>query len=74
MRAGGGIARGSSRRRRRSRGVLAKVAARVAHLEQRANTTMPESVPGVRYVDGKPYYSAAWLNRPPNAPVRRIDG
>jgi hypothetical protein len=64
MRAGGGIARGSSRSGSRLRGVLAKVAARAGHQGQRGYAMRSDSTPGVRYVDGKPYYSAAWLNRP----------
>jgi hypothetical protein len=66
---------------RRARGVLGKVAVRVAHRQRSGLTMLSQSRPGVRLVDGEPYYSADWLDlpadwldRPPSAALPRVRG
>ena len=71
---GGG--RGAARNvtRRRSHGVLRKVAGRVAHWQPSDLRTLPQSRLGVRLINGEPYYSADWLDRPPPAALPQVRG
>jgi hypothetical protein len=71
MRGTSGITTGLSQAERHSRGILTKVAARLADQQRQDRTAISESPPGVRFIHGRPYYSADWLNRPPTATHRR---
>ena len=69
----GSAARRLSPPGRRSRGVLGMVAGRIAHRQRPRPAIAPTSFPGIRYIDGRPYYSAEWLNRPEAAHRYRSD-
>lgn len=62
---------GTARRSRRSRGVLQKVAASVAYRQRTGLRMIPQSPPGLRFIDGEPCYSADRLNRPPDTKLGR---